>query len=95
MSWLSVQTKGLGVTKTNIANAIGVSRPTLNKIEANPSLLNMSQIKTMQQLGFTIPGNDIIHDEAYVPIICGSCGGNGRVYKLRQDAKLEDTHGTK
>lgn len=81
MSWLSVQTKGTGVTKTALARAIGVSRPTLNKIEENPALLNLHQMRVMQKLGFTVPGNEIISSDEYEPTICCTCGGSGIVYR--------------
>lgn len=86
MSWLTTQTRGLKITKTALAKHIGVSRPTLNKIEVNPGLLDMSQLQTMNRLGFTVPGSEIFKKKMYIPIVCTTCGGHGTVYQLKEQS---------
>ena len=87
MAWLKYQLKGLRVSKGELAKRLDVSRPTLDKLEKNPSLLTVAQAAELKRAGVVVPayvGSGI----AYEPILCPECRGSGLLYRPASKEQL-------
>ena len=84
-SWLSMQLKGRGITKDELAVALGVSRPTLKKYETDFRSLTITQVAMLERMGFIVPTLD-----GLVAIVCPTCGGHGRIYRDKMTTGIDE-----
>ena len=88
LSWFQFQAKGMGLTLSEIAETLGLSRPSLYKYISHPEMFTMKHLNTLRTIGFVIPGDTAQAPiPKFMPFSCPTCDGTGWIYKAIKETK--------